>query len=332
MTHRYLACLGFFCGLTLYAAGCAESVVYEDRNDLDGEVRKVLKNFKGLVGIYAKHLSSGWTYRHNADELFCTASVFKVPVMVDLFRRAEEDNLDLRAKRKVSAAVSRHGTGVLKYLEDDPELSLLDYCRLMIIYSDNIATDTLMEIADPPAVTRTMERLGLTKTRVSGNVTKMHYGLVGVDSSVGSANLDEVLIERARAGELVQGGFADRSLDGNVTTPEEMGALLEMIYRGEAVSSEASAEMLEIMKETRGREMIPRYLPPETEVAHKTGGTWRVKADVGIVFLDYGPVVMSLFVYCDPGETRKGRVLAEIAGLIARWGEPRRRKMKTKAD
>ena len=282
-------------------------------------VERVAADFDGSIGVYARDLTTGRTFGFHQDELFCTASVFKLPVMVELFRRGEAGELSLKDRRRVSERASRHGTGLLKCLRDSPELSLEDFCRLMIIHSDNIATDTLMEIADPESVTRTMTGLGFPKTRVSGNVTRMHYGLIGIDSSIGSPENDELLTHRSREGTLVVGGFADRSLNGNVTTPAEMGRLLEQLERGEVVSESASGQMLAIMKETASRSMIPKHLPPGTVVAHKVGGTWRVKADVGIAYLDSGPVVMSLFAYCDPEERRETEVLARIAERIAAW-------------
>lgn len=293
----------------------------EPDDTLSHSVEQVAADFDGSIGVYARDFKTGRTFGFHQDELFCTASVFKLPVMVDLFRRAEAGELNLKDRRRVSERASRHGTGLLKCLRDSPELSLEDLCRLMIIHSDNIATDTLMEIADPESVTRTMEQLGFPKTRVSGNVTRMHYGLIGIDSSIGSLENDELLTQRSREGTLVVGGFADRSLGGNVTTPAEMGRLLEQLELGEVVSESASQQMLEIMRETASRSMIPKYLPPGTVVAHKVGGTWRVKADVGIAYLESGPVVMSLFAYCDPEERRETEVLARIAERIAVWAD-----------
>ena len=143
--------------------------------------------------------------------------------------------------------------------------------------------------------------------------------MIGVDSSIGSQAYDDLLTQRAREGKLVAGGFVDRSLNGNVTTPEEMGRLLEQLHRGEVVSESASEQMLEIMKQTGSQAVIRKHLPPETVVAHKIGGTWRVRADVGIAYLKSGPVIMSLFAYCGPEETRKTEVLAQIAARIAEW-------------
>ena len=88
------------------------------------------------------------------------------------------------------------------------------------------------------------------------------------------------------------------------------------------VSSLASQQMLEILKETVSRNMIPRHLPPDTVVAHKIGGTWRVKADVGIAFLPRGPLLISIFIYYEPGERSSANRIAEIARAISERMQP----------
>ena len=175
------------------------------------------------MGIYAEDLAAGKQYAYQADELFPTASVFKVAVMIELFQRAERIELLLDDRRTIAKGISHHGTGKLKGQDGDPERTLLEYCRLMIAESDNVATDTLMETLSPAAVTATLRKLGFPKTNVAGNCTEMHYQMAGIDSRVGSPRHDELLLTRARTGNLIEAGFADSSPAGNVTTPEGDG-------------------------------------------------------------------------------------------------------------
>lgn len=292
--------------------------VADHGEDLNSKVLKLAEGFKGSVGIYAKDLNSQKVYAYHADDLFATASVFKVPLMIELFRRAEAGELRLNERRKVPiAGISRHGTGVLKSLQDQPELTLLDYCRLMVIFSDNVATDTLMEVIDPASITATMNRLGFPHTRVAGNCTVMHYRMFGIDSPLGSAENDELLVARIKAGKRIVGaGFADRSLNGNVTTPREMGAIFERLYRGEMISGKASAQMLEILKHTASRKMAS-HLPSDIAVAHKVGATQGVNTDVGIIYLPKKPLVLSLFLYTDVEDHRAGNLIPDLGKLLA---------------
>ena len=310
-------------GLALVVAsgfGCGSSVPPENA-DLHSQVRSLLRPFRGSVGIYAEDLSGTKQFAYQADDLFPTASVFKVAVMIELFQRAERIELLLDDRRPIAKGISHHGTGKLKEGTDQPDLTLLEYCRLMVAESDNVATDTLMEMLPPSAVTATLRELGFEKTHVAGNCTEMHYQMAGIDSRVGSPKLDQILLDRARAGNLVEGGFADSSIDGNVTTPREMAAIFKRIYNKEIVSPSASVQMIEILKQTSSRSLIPKHLPPDTVVAHKVGGTWRVKADVGIVYLERGALLISLFAYYHPRETQAADILAEISRLIVEWVE-----------
>jgi beta-lactamase class A len=295
----------------------------QTEGNLDASVRKLAETFKGSAGVYAKNLKSGKTYTFQADESFATASVFKVPVMIELFRRIESGDLKLGERHRVPATgISRcYASGALKLFEDQPELTLYDLCRLMIIVSDDIATDTLMQFVSATSITNTMATLRFRHTRVSGTCTEMHYRMAGIESSFGSPENDQLMKQRELAGQWRLAGFADRSPAGNVTTPREMGGIFEKIHRREIVSPQACSQMIGILKQTSDRNMIPRYLPPDTAVAHKIGATWRAKVDAGIAYLPQGPLVISIFTYCEPEEKGARDLIAAIARCIAESAE-----------
>ncbi|MDP6065603.1 MAG: serine hydrolase [SAR202 cluster bacterium] len=102
------------------------------------EMDRVADEFGGGVGFYVKDLATGTLHECNADQRFPTASICKIPVMIELFRQAEEGELSLLDRRRLKQPISAAGTGVLRMMEDDPELTLRDYCRLMIQASDNM--------------------------------------------------------------------------------------------------------------------------------------------------------------------------------------------------
>ena len=101
------------------------------------EMDSIAEKFEGRFGFYVEDLNTGASHGHDADRRFPTASVCKIPVMVELFRQAEEGALDLGERRRLEPTISRHGTGALSMLSDEPELTLNDYARLMIAVSDN---------------------------------------------------------------------------------------------------------------------------------------------------------------------------------------------------
>ena len=90
--------------------------------------------------------------------------------------------------------------------------------------------------------------------------------------------------------------------------------LLVRLHRGEIIGRSTSAQMIEILKQTQSRNMIPRDLRRKTVVAHKTGGTWRVKADVGIVYTGNAPIVVAALTYSHPSERGAATRIDDASG------------------
>ena len=118
----------------------ARSKIHFPKDDLD----RLAKQFRGRLGFYAKDLSSGIEYSWNPDQRFPLASVCKLAVMIELYRQAAAGRLQLHHRRRLPDDISTHGSGVLKKREGAVELSLREYCRLMMVRSDNMATDLLI--------------------------------------------------------------------------------------------------------------------------------------------------------------------------------------------
>ena len=204
---------------------------------LDTRVRAEVSQFKGKVSLSAKNLDTGEIYEFGGDERVPTASTIKIAIMVEAFARVNEgkakwtDELILTKEKKVG------GSGILAEFGDGLHLTFRDAVNLMMIMSDNAATNLVIDVLSADAVNARMESLGFKETRLMRRV----FG----------------------GGESVEG-----KKDGNKrfglgrTTPREMVALLEKLERGEVVSPAASREMLELMKrrseERRvGKECIP---------------------------------------------------------------------------
>jgi len=290
--------------------------------DLTDRLESRLVCFRGRIGVYAKDLASGVTYEHRGDERFPVSSVFKLFVLVHVFRRHEAGQLSLGERRSVpDAGVSRLGPGVLKYLRGRSSLSLLDHCRLMIVRSDNVATDVLMQTESPTAVNETLASLGLTASRVGGTCTEMVYRMAGWDPVVVSAESEREVARRLTRAELREAGFADGSPGGTVSTPRELGALCERLLRGELVNAADTTRILDMLESASliSRSMIPRFLPEGTTVAHRAGGSWRVQADAGIVDVRGRPIVMAVCAYHDPAETGAAELLADVSRMLFEW-------------
>ncbi|MEK6571253.1 MAG: serine hydrolase [Bacteroidota bacterium] len=140
--------------------------------ELEGALQNLTSGYGGVIGAAAKDMRTGRTVLVNADSLFPTASVIKLPILVELFHQAHEGKLSLDREIKLEDSVKVSGSGVLQFLKAGETLQLIDVATLMIILSDNTATnlviDQLGQTHDEKldAVNNRMHALGLGHTRL----------------------------------------------------------------------------------------------------------------------------------------------------------------------
>jgi len=259
---------------------------------LERELVELVRSFPAKVGVGFKDLKTGAEYYINGRERFLTASVFKVFVLVELYNQVIKGELDLGRRYRISEGVKVLGSGILKELDEGLQPTLRDLAKLMMILSDNTATDIIMELLGRERISRTVrEVLGLRETRVCLTTREILLDIAGADDwETAKKNFEEMKINK--------GGRWETDLEHNdVTTPEEMVRTLELLYRGEVLTPEACREILEIMKACQtGEARIKRYLPHGVKVAHKTGTMPGVVNDAGVVFTDKGDYVLVVFI------------------------------------
>ncbi len=280
------------------------------------EMDAVASRVPGRIGVCIKDLNTGLWYEYNADEPLPTASVVKVSIMIELFRQARDGIVSLDDRHRMREDISGHGTGTLSIMRDCPELTLRDYARLMMGVSDNMATDMIVHLLTPESINATLDRMGYRNTRANMPLGVWHYLMKGVVLTP-SRERDEAM----RLGEL-DNGPGDKNLPfasdlrNNVASARDLVSIMEKIDAGEMVSADASAQMIEMMKEPRSPNRIRQYLKPEIETARKTGGSGRIKADTGIVYLPTGPMFVAGLSTSDrPEDAVQGM---EAVGMITR--------------
>jgi beta-lactamase class A len=235
----------------------------------------------GTVAVSAVHLPSGCRLDREAERSFPSASVIKVPILVALHGEAEAGRLSWEERVTLAEAARVPGSGVLRELHAGIELTLEDMARLMIVVSDNTATNVLIDRIGTESVNRLMASLGYATTRLGRRMYDF-------------AARDRGLENRCAAGEMTD--------------------LLVRLERRELISAAASEAMLAVMKRQAYVSKIPRLLPAATSVANKTGEITGVSHDVGIVYAPGGPIALSVLT-----EGARNRVAAEDAiGRIAR--------------
>lgn len=255
---------------TIFAAiGLSQSA--PSLRSLEQKIDAAVADFKGKVWISAKNLDTGAKYSLRGDQQVRTASTIKLAIMAETFRQVGEgklawsDELILTKEKKVS------GSGILGEFTDGSRIDLRTAVHLMIVLSDNTATNLVLEKVTADAVNEYMAKLGLKDTlslrKIGG----------GGDSK---AWLD---VPRNKLFGLGR------------TSPNDMLKLLEMMDNGEIVSKEASAEMIAILKRQQYKDGIGRIVPDTMQVASKSGSLDRLRADVGIIYTRRGRIAMAIY-------------------------------------
>lgn len=211
-----------------------------------------LEALGGDTGVYVKNLVTGETWSHGADVPVVAASVIKIPVMIEAFAQRERGELDFDEIHALRDEERLPSCGTLKAMHTGIEMTLKDLIRLMIIVSDNAATNIMIRRVGMDSVNATLRSLGCEKT-----------------------TLNRLLFDSE----------ASRRGIKNFITAGEMGMLLEALYRGQIVSKEASREMLDILLDQRLNGKIPFFIDSMgIDVAHKTGEDDGITHDVGIIY------------------------------------------------
>ncbi|MCD6032994.1 MAG: Beta-lactamase class A-like protein [Thermomicrobiales bacterium] len=243
--------------------------VQAKRIDTRGKVERTLDAIVAQTGadlaLAAMNLETGEEIARNAQRSMPTASVFKLPVLVEVFRQAEAGALDLDERITLRAEDVVMGSGILRDFGPGLQPTLRDLAMMMVIVSDNSASNLLLDrVGGPQRVNATMRDLGLPSIVVH---RRIDFGEITTNGSLAEA------------------------------APRDLMRLVAMLAREELVSAAASREMLSILGRQRYLEQAPRFiayrpyagdfgLPQPVKVFNKTGMINGLRADTGLVTID----------------------------------------------
>jgi Beta-lactamase class A len=237
---------------------------------LDARIRAEINPFKGKVFLFARNLDTGETYDFNGDERVRTASTIKVAVMIGAFTRVAEGRAKWTDELVLTKAARYGGSGVLPELADGLRLTLRDCVNLMMVVSDNTATNMVLDFLTTDAVNARMSSLGFKNTRIMRRI--------------------------GGGGESKEGKEPDNKRFGlGATTPHEMVQILEKLERGEIVSKPASKEMIDLMKREQVRYAIGRSVW-DVPMASKYGALDRLRSCVAVVYAKNGRIAIAITV------------------------------------
>ena len=257
---------------------------------------RVARDSGAYVGVAYVDLASSDTLFMNADSSFHAASTMKVPVMIELFRRANTGSfrMDQGLMMVNQFASLVDGSPYTLDIGSDSDSTLYhrigervrvdSLLRLMITRSSNLATNTLITLVGADAVTKTMRELGAKRIQV----------LRGVED-----------------GKAFQQGL------NNTTTARDLAIILRAIEEGRAASADATRQMLSILSAQEFNEKIPAGLPPGTRVAHKTGDITAVSHDAAIVYPPGGkPYVLVVLTKGIADGAKSAKLIADISSIV----------------
>ena len=263
---------------------------------LEASIQRTTRSIQATWGIYVKSLETGEEVALDADRQMETMSTIKIPLMVEALEQIKAGKFKLEDKYTFVQADSQPGTGTIQRLDPGAVMTIKDLITLMIIVSDNTATEVLYRmVGGPDAVNARMDKLGLAKTR--------------------AMNVPSRWFPALRAAPTTEQFYRGGMHPFGMSTPREMGRLLEMMERGTLVDKPSSDLMLRIMRGQLYRTRIPRYVTGYT-IPHKTGDFLPyVGDDVGMLEAPGKTIIVSIFTGNHFGS---GEMLENAIGLVAR--------------
>lgn len=296
----------------LWGSVCVTSTAISQTPDpnlrlLEAEIGRLSAISGGKVGVGIMHIETGRELFVNGSEPFPMASTVKVPIAVELLTRVQAGSVRLDSMITLQPSDLHPGSGTLTGLFNDPgvSLSVHNLLELMLLISDNSATDMVLKVAgNGPSVNARLAALGIRGISVDRPTIHLIADAVGVknlgpESGWTLAAFDSLrrLVTPAEQQAARVTFYQDRR---DTSTPESMARLLAKIARGEALGPERTAQLLDILLRVEtGAARLKGMLPPGTPVRHKTGSLGLgVTNDVGIVDLPRGAgrLVVAVFV------------------------------------
>jgi len=236
------------------------------------------------MGVSLIHIESGEEIQINADDSFPMASVLKIPVLCEALRQIEDGAFTLDDRWPLTYPLKNIGSGVLTYLQDGLQPTVRDLLTLMIIISDNTATDMLMRRLGVAQIDGFMKRLGVADIHLAFDIRGIFDDMFGQEMADPKRFIGDITKQRTAPPMVSEGTALTGGPTNNAATARAMTNLCAMIYRGDVVSRAASDTMLYILLQQTLNQRLPRYLPYGVPFAHKTGTLSGIRNDAGILY------------------------------------------------
>lgn len=231
---------------------------------LDAEIKGLIKNLDGQCSIIVSNVTYGEKFAFNEDTVFPAASLIKLWILWALYKNASMRKVDLDEEIILSEEYKTGGFGVLQYMHAGLNITLRDCATLMIILSDNTATNILIDYLGIEKINNEIRRLGMQKTALQRKM---------MDAEAKARGLD------------------------NFTSAQDVHSILAAILDSPEMPSKFRQEMLDILLKQQCNNKLPLLLPEGVLFAHKTGDLPNIEHDAGILFLNDAKIIIVVAVY-----------------------------------
>ncbi len=292
---------------------------------LKSEIQAVIDQARIEAGVAVWHVETGEQFDVNGSGVFPMASVFKIPILATAGQQIAAGTLKLDDRVTLTEEAKSTGSGVLRFFQAGVAPTVRDLLTLMIIISDNTATDMNVALLGGPAVIEgAMHQLGLNDIYFKMDCKNLLKSLFPPE--IRDLPLAEI---KAWADEhdVVRDGLAfSRTPENNVSTALAMTKLVHMLFTGQIVEGAVKDELLDILYKQQLNQRLPRFLPSNVPFAHKTGTIGGTTNDSGVMTVDENNhVIVTAFTvwndheFWQQPEARSAR-LFEVESAIGKIG------------
>ena len=245
--------------LTAFAQFSARDII---KQKTENDLKEIIASSPSLTGLMAIDLTSGETIGINSDLIFTQASAIKIPILMEVYKQAHEKKFALTDIKPLHQINTVAGSGILNAMTDPVNLSIRNYCMLMIGLSDNSATNMLIELVGIKNVTNTMLSLGFSNTRLQRKM---------IDQPASLRN------------------------EENISTPADAAKILKLLFDGKFIDAATSNEIVSMLqKNPIENSKIATGVPGNVKIAFKTGGMGGVSTEWAIVYLKNRPYALTV--------------------------------------
>jgi beta-lactamase class A len=284
-----LAAYLVYAGHEVWKQAQARQRLLEKRSAAWGELKDSLSNkarlFHGEAGIIIEDLNTGWEFSLNKDKLFPSASIVKIPIMAACFQAVCEGRLNLNDEMVLSPYHKTSGSGMLKSAATGTSFAVEKLIDIMITHSDNTAANMLIEKLGFDYLNAYFKRSGLRHTNLSRKMMDFQDRKYGVE---------------------------------NYTSASDISNLLEKFYRRKFINRQISEKCLGLLLRQKVNDRIPKKLPDDCPVAHKTGLERNICHDAGIVFTQQGDFLICVLTKSRSGTKQVKEFISNLALAIYR--------------